>query len=375
MSQWDPPGAAAGRGDNGDGEGRDAAGGHAPQPGAAPGDATLNQPPGYGQQAYPQPGYAQPGQGQAGYGQPGYAQPGYGQPGYGQPGYGQQAYPPPGSPQQGQGQQPGYPQQPPGQQAYPQPGYAPPGYGQAGYGQQGYAQPTPPQPGYQQPPYGGAPGQYPYPGPAAGGYPGYGGQPGYPPAYPAYGSPRKRRRTWLWAVLGGVAAVVVALGIVGALVPKSSHHMVVPPPRSAAGLKRDAQLEKLVTNADLVQLEREISKNGAHASAVTDAIYDPSGNSSGAISGPRTILYVGIAGHFDPQRLLSGFRSKNSDVQTISPGSGGGSAACGRSKSSGDPECYWIDQSMVGVVDNISGDQQLSQLAQLLQQMRPALET
>jgi hypothetical protein len=408
MSQWDAPGAAAGRGDDGDGESRDAEGGHAAQPGAAPGDATLNLPPsppqGYGQQAYPQPGYPQqgqdqqaypqpdyrPGQGQPGYGQqgyapqgqdqqayppPGYPQPGQGQPGYGPQGYAPQAYPSPGNPPQGQGQQayapPGYGQQAPGQQ----PGYPPQGYGQAGYGQQGYGQPTPPQPGYQQPPYGGAPGQYPYPGPAAGGYPGYGGQPGYPPAYPAYGSPKKRRRTWLWAVLGGVAAVVVALGIVGALVPKSSHHMVVPPPPSAAGLKRDAQLEKLVTNADLVQLEREISRNGAHASAVTDAIYDPSVNSSGAISGPRAILYVGIAGNFDPQRLLSGFRSKNSDVQTISPGSGGGSAACGRSKSSGDPECYWIDQSMVGVLDNISGDQQLSQLAQLLQQMRPALET
>jgi hypothetical protein len=169
---------------------------------------------------------------------------------------------------------------------------------------------------------------------------------------------------------------VLALGIVGALAPKgSSHHMVIPPPRSAAGLKRDAQLEKLITNADLQQLEREISRNGAHASAVTDAIYDQSGNSFAATPGPQTILYVGIAGEFDPQRLLSGFRTRNSDVQTISPGSAGGSGACGKAKSTGDPECYWIDQSMVGVLDNISGDQQLSQLAVLLQKMRPVLET
>jgi hypothetical protein len=384
MSQWNPPGAAAGRGDDDNGESRDAAGGHAAQPGAAPGDPTLKQPPGpppgYGQQAYPQPGYPQPGQGQQGNPPPGYPQ----------PGYGQQAYPPPANPQQGQEQvgygQQGYAPQGYGQQAYPQPGYPrqgqgqprypQPGQGQPGYDQQGYAQPAPPQPGYQQAPYGGAPGPSAYPGPAAG-YPGYGGQaaaqPGYPP-YPAYQNPTPRRRTWLWVVLGGGAAVVLALILVGVLVPRSSHHMVIPPPQAAGGLKRDAQLEKLVTNADVRQLETQIKRNGAHASAVAVAIYDQSGNSFAAAPGPRAVLYVGIAGDFDPQRLLRSFRAGNSDVRTISPGPDGGSGVCGRSNSSGDSECYWIDQDMVGVLENIGGEEQLSQVAGQLQSMRPVLE-
>jgi hypothetical protein len=368
MSQWDAPGAAAGRGDDGNdddnGESRDAAGGQTAQPGAAPGDATLNLPPspsqGYGQQAYPPPG-----QGQPGYGPQGYAPQGYGQQANPQPGYPQPGYPQPGYPQ------PGYPQ--PG---YPQPGYPQPGQDQVGYGPQGYAQPAPPQPGYQQAPYGGAPAPSAYPGPV-GGYPGYGGQaaaqPGYPP-YPAYQYPTPRRRTWLRAALGGGAAVVLALILVGVLVPRSSHHMVVPPPQTAGGLKRDPQLEKLVTNADVRRLETDISRNGAHASAVAVAIYDQSGNSFAAAPGPRAVLYVGVAGDFDPQKLLTSFRAGNSNVRTISPGPGGGSGVCGRSNSNGDPECYWIDQDMVGVLDNISGDEQLSQLAGQLQSMRPVLE-
>ena len=175
-------------------------------------------------------------------------------------------------------------------------------------------------------------------------------------------------------MLGGGAAVVLALILVGVLVPRSSHHMVVPPPQTAGGLKRDPQLEKLVTNADVRRLETDISRNGAHASAVAVAIYDQSGNSFAAAPGPGAVLYVGVAGDFDPQKLLSSFRADNSDVRTISPGPGGGSGVCGRSNSNGDPECYWIDQDMVGVLDNISGDEQLSQLAGQLQSMRPVLE-
>jgi len=370
MSQWDPPGSAEGRGDDGNGESRDVTGGRTAQPGAAPGDATLNLPPsprpGYGQQAYPPPGQGQPGYDPQGYVPQGQGQQAYPQPGQGQPDYGPQGYAP-----QGYGQQ-AYPQ--PG---YPQPGYPQPGQGQPGNWPHGYVQPAPPQPGYQQAPYGAAPAPSAYPGPAAGGYPGYGGpaaaQPGYPP-YPAYPYPAPRRRTWLWAVLGGGAAVVLALILVGVLVPRSSHHMAVPPPRTAAGLKRDPQLEKLVTNADVRRLETDISRNGAHASAVAVAIYDQSGNSFAAAPGPRAVLYVGVAGEFDPQKLLTSFRADNTGVRTISPGPGGGSGVCGRSNSNGDPECYWIDQHMVGVLDNISGDEQLSQLAGQLQSMRPVLE-
>lgn len=111
-----------------------------------------------------------------------------------------------------------------------------------------------------------------------------------------------------------------------------------------------------------------------HASAVAVAIYDQSGNSFAAAPGPRAILYVGVAGDFDPQKLLSGFRSENSEVRAISPGPGGGNGVCGRSNSNGDPECYWIDQDMVGVLLNISGDVQIAQLAGQLQSMRPVLE-
>ena len=96
------------------------------------GDASMSQPPGYGQ-GQGQPGYDPYAQG--GYGQ----QQGYDQ-GYGQqqPGYDQQ--------QQGYGQQPGY-DQGYGQQ---QPGYGQPGYDQ-GYGQQGYDQGYgQQQPGYDQ---------------------------------------------------------------------------------------------------------------------------------------------------------------------------------------------------------------------------------
>jgi hypothetical protein len=130
----------------------------------------------------------------------------------------------------------------------------------------------------------------------------------------------------------------------------------------------------VVTNADVRRLETEISRNGAHASAVVVAIYDQSGNSSAAAPGPRAVLYVGIAGDFDPQKLLKSFRADNSDVRTISPGPNGGSGVCGRSTSNGNAECYWIDQDMVGVLYNISGDEQLSQLAAQLQSMRPVLE-
>jgi hypothetical protein len=145
-------------------------------------------------------------------------------------------------------------------------------------------------------------------------------------------------------------------------------------PAAADRRRRDPQLEKLVTNADVRRLETDISRNGAHASAVAVAIYDQSGNSFAAAPGPRAVLYVGVAGGFDPQKLLTSFRADNSDVRTISPGPGGGSGVCGRSNSNGDPECYWIDQDMVGVLDHISGDEQLSQLAGQLQSMRPVLE-
>ncbi|MDU0289591.1 DUF3662 and FHA domain-containing protein [Saccharothrix longispora] len=144
------------------------------------GDASMSQPPGYGQgqgqpgyDPYAQGGYGQqqgyeqgygqqqPGydQQQQGYGQqPGYdqgygqQQPGYGQPGYDQ-GYGQQGYDQ-GYGQQQQGYDQGYGQQQPGyDQGYgqQQPGYdqgygQQPGYGQPGY-DQGYGQQ---QPGYDQ---------------------------------------------------------------------------------------------------------------------------------------------------------------------------------------------------------------------------------
>jgi hypothetical protein len=262
-----------------------------------------------------QPPYGQPpNEAQPPYGQPpNEAQPQYGQGQYGQPQYGQPQY---GQPQYGQGQ------------------YGQPQYGQGQYGQPQYGQ----QPGYDPPPYGQVP-------------PGF-QQPGaFQPYAPGCGVSPPARKPWLrrfWPLLAGVVAVLVVLGVIGAVTDSNknpgSNHTLSAPTRSGTYTKQTGALADRVSNSASTSLQGKFSQ-----SALRIGVYAPGGSSA------PEFVFLGVqSGQLSdksPKETIGSFMTgaKVSNPSTVDPGPLGGKMECG-SSTDGEVTCAWVDHNTLGAL-------------------------
>ncbi|OKH84096.1 hypothetical protein EB75_06325 [Mycobacterium sp. ST-F2] len=185
------------------------------------------------------------------------------------------------------GPQPGgQPWQPPQQ---PAPGYPSGGYGQPGYSQPGYGQPT-----YGQPAYG-QPGQPAYGQPSYGqpayGQPGYGQPPGYPmgPGFP--GAPQPRSNGPKWALIGGLAAIIV-VGIVLAVVLVSNSGGGL----SALGGNSDEDQIRSLMSSGPASIKERACANDQKFFSKFPGIADATGTNPTGAKGKATVDSVNVTG-------------------------------------------------------------------------------
>lgn len=240
----------------------------------------------------------------------------------------------------GYGQQPPYAQVPYGQAQYGQPSYEqqPPGaqepYGLPQYGQPSYGQ----QPGYAPPPYGRQP-------------PGY-QQPGaFQPYVPGYGAGPPPRKSWLrrfWPLLAGVVAVLVVLGVIGAVVDSDknsgSNHTLSAPAQSGSYAKQTGALADRVSASASTSLKGQFGQNDLRI-----GVYSPSGSTE------PEFVFLGVQSNKladkSPDATIDSFMTgaKVANPSTVDPGPLGGKMRCG-SSTVGQVTCAWADHNTLGAL-------------------------
>jgi hypothetical protein len=257
--------------------------------------------------------------------------------------------------QQPSGPQPPYEQRPDDQQPYAQPfaqqpyeqqppyGHQP--YEQPPYGQQPYGQ----QPYEQQPPYGQQPGYAPSP---------YAQQPAgfqqpgeFQPYAPGYGVSPPARKSWLrrfWPLLAGAAAVLVVLGVIGAVTGSDknpgSNHTLSAPAQSGSYTKQTGALADRVSSSASTSLQGQFGQNDLRI-----GVYAPSGASL------PEFVFLGVqSGRLadkSPDATIDSFMTgaKVSDPSSVDPGPLGGKMQCG-SSTAGEVTCAWADHNTLGAL-------------------------
>src|SRR6266851_1227256 len=191
----------------------------------------------------------------------------------------------------------------------------------------------------------------------------------------AHRSARRRPRRGRWlavglvAVLGGVAAAAVAVGVFSSNGPA---HVLMTPAKLGAYVRRP-QLEQQV---GAKQLQREVTaKSAGQARHVIYAVYE---DSAGGADGktPQIMLFIGgnLSGT-SPGDFISSFTSQSKGATLTSAGSLGGEAACVSAQASVPGSvalCTWADNDTFGVV--ASPAMNVSQLAALMRAIRPSVE-
>ena len=228
--------------------------------------------------------------------------------------------------------------------------------------------------------------------PQAGGYPraggpalplpaeaaGWGAPPvppaGVMPGAPGAPAPAGKRRVGLMIGLvgGGVTATLAAIVILVVIVTQPASH-AVGTPTSAAGLNRDTVSERMI-NID--SLKRNLAE---HASGkvrkVVSAVY---ANGVGAGASTRVLFIGGEASSVDPDSFIADFTASAQNIQKVGTGSFDGDAACGELTAGIGTRaiaCVWADNDTFGQFLYLSDGQAVSDLAALMQRMRPSLET
>jgi len=171
------------------------------------------------------------------------------------------------------------------------------------------------------------------------------------------------------AVLGGVAAAAVAVGVFSNNGPA---HVLMTPAKLGAYVRRP-QLEQQV---GAKQLQREVTaKSAGQARHVIYAVYE---DSAGGADGktPQIMLFIGgnLSGT-SPGDFISSFTSQSKGATLTSAGSLGGEAACVSAQASVPGSvalCTWVDNDTFGVV--ASPAMNVSQLAALMRAIRPSVE-
>ena len=155
----------------------------------------------------------------------------------------------------------------------PAPGFPPSGYGQPGYGQ--------PQPAYGQPTYG----------QPAYGQPGYGQPPGYPmgPGFP--GAPQPKSNGPKWALIGGLAAIIV-VGIVVAVVLVSNSGGGL----SALGGNSDEDQIRSLMSSGPSSIKERACANDQKFFSKFPGIADSTGTNPTGAKGKATVDSVNVTG-------------------------------------------------------------------------------
>ncbi len=171
------------------------------------------------------------------------------------------------------------------------------------------------------------------------------------------------------AVLGGVAAAAVAVGVFSSNGPA---HVLMTPAKLGAYVRRP-QLEQQV---GAKQLQREVTaKSAGQARHVIYAVYE---DSAGGADGktPQIMLFIGgnLSGT-SPGDFISSFTSQSKGATLTSAGSLGGEAACVSAQASVPGSvalCTWVDNDTFGGVAPPAMN--VSQLAALMRAIRPSVE-
>jgi len=168
---------------------------------------------------------------------------------------------------------------------------------------------------------------------------------------------------------GGVTmalALVVALVVV--LTQPDSHSVTTP--ASAAGLRRDPSTEKMINTDTLKRNLREHAQG--QVNKVVSAVYTDSGSTQ--------VLFVGgEASSMNPDSFVSDFTSSAQNTKDVGNTGGlDGKSACGELSSgmTGDRAiaCVWADNDTFGQFLLLTDGHAVSDLAGIMQRMRPELE-
>lgn len=236
------------------------------------------------------------------------------------------------------------------------------------YPAQPYPQPVPqhPAPSSAPGPYGpGAAPPLPPQGPAAPGW-------GAPPAAPSHGEPTgpKRRVGLMIGLVGGGVTIVLALVVAVIVVVTQPDSHALSTPASAAGLQRDPSAEKLINTTNLKRDFRQHASG--QVTKVVSAVYSDATQSD-------QVLFVGAeASSLNSDSIISDFTSSAQNTQDVG-NSGGltGKAVCGELSggSTGTAiACVWADNDTFGQFLMLTDGHAVSELASIMQRMRPALE-
>jgi hypothetical protein len=137
--------------------------------------------------------------------------------------------------------------------------------------------------------------------------------------------------------------------------------------------------------SDLSSLLNLLQGEANATSPGVTAVYEAPGTTDPDTGNPKEVIYVGLdSGLTSPSSFLSGFlhtvTDSMSSVQfsSTNPGPNGGTAECvtGFSPDVGtETLCGWATETTVGVLDASGRDYSPAQLAAIMRQMRPYLET
>ena len=191
---------------------------------------------------------------------------------------------------------------------------------------------------------------------------------------PGAAAPRGKRRVGLMIGLvgGGVTAMLAAIVILVVIVTQPAAH-AVGTPATAAGLNRDTASERMI-NIDALKRNLAEHANG-QVRTVVSAVY---ANGVGAGASTRVLFIGGEASSVDPDSFIADFTASAQNTQRVDTGSFDGDAACGELSAGIGTRaisCVWADNDTFGPFVFLSDGQAVSDLAALMQRMRPSLET
>jgi hypothetical protein len=82
-------------------------------------------------------------------------------------------------------------------------------------------------------------------------------------------------------------------------------------------------------------------------------IYDMAPVTSLSAPGYKGLVFIGYDGTFNPEKVITFYRSKLASSRTVNAGPHGGTMVCGYDTSGGSKasECMWATRSTLGVVE------------------------
>lgn len=172
-------------------------------------------------------------------------------------------------------------------------------------------------------------------------------------------------------LIGGGVTMVLALLVAVIVVATQPDSHALSTPASAAGLQRDPSAERLINTETLKKNLREHAQG--QVKKVVSAVYTDN------VDRDQVLFVGGEASSINPDSFIDDFTASAQNTQNVGNTGGlDGEGVCGELSGGGSLNtaiaCVWADNDTFGQFLMLTDGHAVSDLASIMQRMRPALE-